>query len=671
MARILGPGFNQFTEADGLESRVVVSAFEDHDGTLYAVTAPHHTLNQFDGERFTRIRPRIPASVRSFGWGEREVVLQDRKGEWWFTSGFGLLRYPKVAKAADLAHTAPRVYRQRDGLPDDSVIRVFEDSLANIWIGTASGVSRWNSASETMQDLTRDLWTVLGHTPGPHGFAEDAAGQIWIGFYSGGLVRFRAGRFESITDGLPAGVINFLLVDHKGRLWVASSQGGVGRIDEPSSPAPHFRRYTDAEGLRSKHIFALAEDHNGRIYIGGGQGVDLLDPVSNSIEHYPASGGLPPGGMVRLHTDRQGAIWFASNFGLSRYIPKATPAGAAPPPPTIREIRVSGVPILRSDEGEAHVRRLKFPAGRDPIEIAYGSVDFSILNSVRYRYRLAGLETEWQPPTSSRSAQYAAIGSGSYTFEVQAVNSSGLPSALTATVEFDIQGPFWSAGWFRTLAGAFLAALVFAVHRYRVRHLLALERVRAHLAADLHDDLGSGLAEIAILTEVAKQRGNSEELEVVAQRARELRSTMGDIVWSVDPEFDNLDGLIRRWRQTAFALLGNDRLEFVAPASEQTARIELTPQRRRHLLLLFKEVVTNVARHAQGSTVRIEVQLTPTGLNLEIRDDGCGFVAEATHSGNGLKNIVKRADALGASVRINSQPGSGTAVSLTAPFKAG
>ena len=167
------------------------------------------------------------------------------------------------------------------------------------------------------------------------------------------------------------------------------------------------------------------------------------------------------------------------------------------------------------------------------------------------------------------------------------MNSSGLPSALTATVEFDIQGPFWSAGWFRTLAGAFLAALVFSVHRYRVRHLLALERVRAHLAADLHDDLGSGLAEFAILTEVAKQRGNSEELEVVAQRARELRSTMGDIVWSVDPEFDNLDGLIRRWRQTAFALLGDDRLEFVAPASEQTARIELTPQRRRHLLLLF------------------------------------------------------------------------------------
>jgi signal transduction histidine kinase len=280
------------------------------------------------------------------------------------------------------------------------------------------------------------------------------------------------------------------------------------------------------------------------------------------------------------------------------------------------------------------------------------------------------VEEEWRPPTVMRSAQYAGIGSGSYRFEIQTVSPSGSVSSRTAMVEFDIQAPFWRAGWFLVLLGAFLAALVFAAHLYRVRHLLALERVRAHLAADLHDDLGSGLAEIAILTEVAKRHGNAEELEVVAQRARELRSAMGDIVWSVDPEYDNLDGLIRRWRQTAFALLGNESLEFEAPASELTAGIELNPERRRHLLLLFKEVVTNVARHAQGGSVRIKVWLSPAGLNLEVRDDGCGFRTETAHSGSGLKNIVKRADALGASIRIQSQPGSGTAVSLTAPFEA-
>jgi ligand-binding sensor domain-containing protein/signal transduction histidine kinase len=672
VARIVGPGSSQFTEADGLESRTVISVFENRDGKLYAVSGVYHTLNEFDGERFTPIRPQVPASLGYFGWGEDAVCLQDQRGEWWIATGKGLLRYPRVAKAGDLAQTPPKaLYRQGDGLPDDAITRVFEDSLGSIWIGTATGLSRWSRASETIQDLTPAVQRILGHgLLSPRSFAEEASGQIWIGFYPGGLVRFRGGRFESITGGLPAGSINGLLVDHKGRLWVGSSQGGIGRIDEPAAPVPGLRRYTDVEGLRSRDVEALAEDHNGRIYIAGGQGVDRLDPDTNLIDRYPSTGGLPPGEAERLHTDRQGSIWFASNFGLSRLVPEAGSAGATPLP-TIREIRVSGVPILRSDEGEAHVGHLRFPAGKDSIEIAYGSVDFSIVNSIRYRYRLMPVEEQWRPPTAIHSAQYAGIGAGSYRFEIQTVSPSGSVSARTAMVEFDIQAPFWRAWWFFVLLGAFLAALVFSAHLYRVRHLLALEHVRAHLAADLHDDLGSGLAEIAILTEVAKQHGNAAELAVVAQRARELRSTMGDIVWSVDPEYDNLDGLIRRWRQTAFALLGNESLAFEAPASELTARIELNPERRRHLLLLFKEVVTNVARHAQGGSVRIKVWLSPAGLNLEVRDNGCGFRTETAHSGSGLKNIVKRAEALGASIRIQSQPGFGTAVSLTAPFEPG
>jgi hypothetical protein len=89
VARILSSGFSQFSEADGLESKTVVSVFEDHDGKLYAVTGFSHTFNQFDGERFTRIRPRVPASLRDFGWGENAVALQDRRGEWWIATGPG------------------------------------------------------------------------------------------------------------------------------------------------------------------------------------------------------------------------------------------------------------------------------------------------------------------------------------------------------------------------------------------------------------------------------------------------------------------------------------------------------------------------------------------------------------------------------------------------------
>src|SRR6185369_16386639 len=124
------------------------------------------------------------------------------------------------------------------------------------------------------------------------------------------------------------------------------------------------------------------------------------------------------------------------------------------------------------------------------------------------------------------------------------------------------------------------------------------------LAIDLHDDLGSGLAEIAILAEVAKQHAQPEEsrvMDTVAERARELRATMGDIVWSVDPACDTLTGVIRRWRQTAVSILGGVSLAFTAPPESVTDATPILPDRRRHLLLLFQEAVTNVARHAHAT----------------------------------------------------------------------
>jgi two-component sensor histidine kinase len=478
-------------------------------------------------------------------------------------------------------------------------------------------------------------------------------------------MRYCAGRFEPVRDGLPPGTINSLLTDHTGSLWVGTSQGGVARIDEPASPKPRFRRFGMKEGLRSNHVLALAEDRRGRIYVGGGQGIDIIDPSTGDVQRFAGSG-LPPGEIEEIHCDRSGALWFGSMFGLARYLPDGE-APSQPGPPTIREVRVAGVPVLVSDEGESQIADLRFPPGRDAIEITYGAIDFSAGNRARYRYRLWGRDKDWRGPTASRQVQYAAIGPGSYRFEVQVVDAKGIPGDLTASVVFRIDAPFWKTTWFLSIAGFCAACLVYAAHRYRVRHLLALETVRSRVAADLHDDLGSGLAEIAILTEVARQKRGDAGLETIAQRARELRGAMNDIVWSVDPECDNLDGLIRRCRQTAFALLGNDTLEFLAPDPDEACNVDLSPERRRHLYLLFKEVITNTVRHAGATSVAVRVELDNGDLALEIRDNGCGFDRVKVSAGNGLRTITERAEVLRARLVIDSTPGEGTTVRVRVP----
>jgi signal transduction histidine kinase len=206
-----------------------------------------------------------------------------------------------------------------------------------------------------------------------------------------------------------------------------------------------------------------------------------------------------------------------------------------------------------------------------------------------------------------------------------------------------------------------------------VRRILALEGIRTQIATDIHDDLGSGLAQIAILTEVAK-RGAPEPslstLDEVAKLARSMRDSMSDIVWAVDPRRDRFSDLVQRMRQAAFNLLEAEglRVEFRAPESAEIEGIGLPPDKRRHLLLVLKESLANVARHARATKVVVDVRLEPGTLRLAVQDDGIGFDPGLDHRGNGLASLRRRAQALAGTIEIRSAPGQGTAIDVRVPL---
>ena len=667
--RVLRHGFSRFTETDGLASLRVFSVFETSEGKLYAVTEPGHVLNEFDGRRFFSIRWRAPAQISGPGWGEASIALRNRRGEWWFAGEGGLVRFPAVIAARDLMRVqSPRVFSMQEGLPFNTVLRVYEEKSGAVWV-TGQGAVRWNPATNTFQNFSAELETAAGEKAYPVSFAQDATEHAWFGLDTGALLRFQGSRFERVRSGVPSGVLNGLCIDHAGRLWIASSSGGLGRIDSPTAPDPAVRLYTQNDGLATNHLFAVIEDHAGRIYVAGGKGVDRLDPRTGNVHHYLPSDGLPAGETQRLYCDRGGGIWFASNLGLSRYQPEDDQP-ISPASPKIHSVRAGGTFAWLSDDGEDVVRGVDLPPGKDDIEIAYGSVDFSASHTPKYQYRLLPVDADWRKPTTLRSVQYARLGTARYTFEVRGLNTEGDASLTIARVEFRVLPPIWQRAWFLLLACAVVAGMAYAAHTYRLRQLVAVQRIRTRLASDLHDDVGSGLAEIAILTELARQRAalpEAQAMEFVAERARELRTTMGDIVWSIDPASDNLTSVIRRWRQIAAGMLGGTSLTFTAPPEDATDGITLRPDHRRHLLLLFKETVTNVARHAQAPHVAIEVFLTSGLLTLRIRDDGRGFESEQKNWGNGLRSLARRAQELKGTLTIRSEPRAGTTVEFELP----
>jgi signal transduction histidine kinase len=253
---------------------------------------------------------------------------------------------------------------------------------------------------------------------------------------------------------------------------------------------------------------------------------------------------------------------------------------------------------------------------------------------------------------------------------VRAVDSDGRASPEPATVAFAIAAPVWQRWWFLALAALAVAGAAYALYRYRVARLLEVERVRTRIATDLHDDIGANLTRISVLSEVASYRsgGGDESLASIARISRESVASMGDIVWAINPKRDSFRDLVRRMRELANEALASAgvRLTFSAPDSIDDVR--LGHDTRREVFLVYKEAVTNAARHSGCEHAAVRIDLDGRKLALEVSDDGRGFDPSARRGGNGLQNMRRRAAAIGGRLEVRSAPGEGTSVRLEVPL---
>jgi signal transduction histidine kinase len=641
-------------------------------------------INRLDGQRVMAIQANLPRDAgRSY---LSQVGFLDRTGQWWMLTTRGLHRFASVNRLQQMAQARPSaVYTQRDGLSNNDLFRLFEDRRGDLWISTKDftglPLTRWDRATGRFHRSTAADGLPRGNLP--IGFAEDRAGALWIGFYSGGLARYRDGRFMFLTvaDGVPAGGILALHLDHAGRLWMAANQGGLGRLDDPAAERPRFVRYTTADGLASNNVRCITEDRWGRLYIGTARGVDQLDPTTGGIKHYTMADGLANDFIDVAFRDRQGRLWFGTRTGLSRLIPEPD-RPPSPPLIWIGGLRIRGVPQAMSELGETDVPGLELGPNENQLQIDFFSLGFSLGEVMRYQYKLEGADEDWSAPTDQRTVNYASLSPGAYRFLVRAVNAAGLHSPTPATVAFRILPPVWQRWWFLTLMTVMIGLVGYAIHRYRVTRLLELERVRTRIAADLHDDIGSSLSRMAILSEVVKQRvaaaspESGQMLTHIAGMARELVDTMSDTVWSIDPRRDNLNTLILRIGRFASDVLDAKGIAYHVQSPPEPEKVKLTPEQRRHLFLIVKEAINNIMRHADCRSVWLTITIADHQLIAEIRDDGRGFTPaeqgdaeKPIRGGHGLENVRARAAALGGQLQIESAPGKGTQVKLVVPLK--
>lgn len=215
-----------------------------------------------------------------------------------------------------------------------------------------------------------------------------------------------------------------------------------------------------------------------------------------------------------------------------------------------------------------------------------------------------------------------------------------------------------------------LAAAVGGVilhYRQRLQQRRSLASLRRQIARDLHDEIGSSLGSISLISELAMRDGDTAALQEVHRLSREAAESMRGIIWLVrETETPTLARLVETMRQTAATLLSGIAWELRAPQDDSKAAPSLDVHR--HLFLFFKEAVHNIARHARARTALIEVDWTTSALRLRVSDDGAGFDPAAASPGSGLANLRHRAESLHGTLNIESQPGQGTILTLEVPL---
>jgi ligand-binding sensor domain-containing protein/signal transduction histidine kinase len=604
--------------------------------------------------------------------------------------------------------------------------RLYANSLCpdrdgTIWVGASSGLYRVAGGDvPALEPVAPDVKRI-------HTIYLSRQGELWISSGYDRLGRLRQGKFEALTaeDGYPGRAVSGIAETADGTLWVAlenelytyTHQRLVReRAYHPPFPGEricalygdqanalwigtargllrlqdqHLTVYTQANGLPNDRIEQILEDEHGVLWLNSRQGFfhvaksDLEAVAAGRISRIDAVSFGPEEGLAgeipvfNCQPDtwrgRGNRLWFCTQEGVIGIDANAVPRELPPPPVYIDRAVI--------DDHAASLSDLRVSTRDHRLTFYFSSPSFAAPEKVRMRYRLTGFDSAWIEAASDREANYAGLAAGRYTLDVAASDPNGLwRDGIGASLAFVVTPMWWETWWARLLALAAFTSFIVWLARYTSHRLLrrrlwkieqehALEKERARIARDLHDELGGSLTQIGLLADRLKRHALKSEVEKglgqLARHARQLAGELESIIWTVNPRNNSLDRLALFMRQFASRFFRDTAIACSVQGAEEIPAQPITPEIQHHLLTATKEALNNVLKHSQASSVAVEFHFSQLIFTTVIRDDGVGFdpAAPENHERNGLTNTKSPLREMGGAMEIKSDLGPGTVIS--------
>jgi signal transduction histidine kinase len=524
----------------------------------------------------------------------------------------------------------------------------------------------------------------------------DAAGRVWLCRFNmtenGSLGCYENGQFRWYTaqDGLFSGGVRILMNDSNGQVW-AAGRGGLSRFSNG-----RFQTLTRRNGLPDDDIFALLQDHSGYFWIASGSGLFRVnhseleracDNNSSKItgEQFGREDGLRgfirglavnTGGRAGATVDTDGRFWFATSEGLAVLDPAHIPLSPLAPKVHIEQVIASGKSYPALDH-------LELPIGTRSCEFDYVCLSFISPAKVRYQCRLDGSEVNWTDAGAGRQAFYSNLKPGKYIFHVRACNNDGVWNEAGAAIPFSIAPSLYETPWFIALITAVAGLALFGLHRLRVARLAASMRLqleaqvkeRKRIAQELHDTLLQGFTGLGLKFD-ALANSLPPAMEIVKTQIQKLLDQSDQYltearrsVWELrSATLESHEDLSRALPKAVERALEGTGVELYFSVAGTARMLDKTVEN--NLLRICEEATANAVKHGHPTRIEVILEFKPEEVVLLIRDNGNGFdlkTLERSKDGHfGLSGMKERAESMSGKLILNSQPGRGTELFVTA-----
>lgn len=642
-----------------LLSKNITSVYVDKNNTLW-VGYSNGFVTQISENHFTHHN--LNYSTRSYN-----RVLQmvcDNQGNLWVATDETAILLKKLGEAH---------YGSKQRIKNPEKVS-FIGSPKGVYIDTTSSIY-FLEGTRLLKVQTDKINSSQSQTDKGRHYSSffDAQNNCYISTVSGLLV-VKNGKTTNLSATSP--MLNVraqhFTQNNDGTIFIATYSKGVLALKNMKLVAS-FTKADGLPGITCKRIYL----RNDTVFIATNDGLCVASFINQSfklIKNIHLSDGLPSADINDIAFEGN-KLYIATAEGVSVInLPLRNHIPALPPLVSILSFKVNETAF----EADEHIT---FPFNNQRIRIEYVAPTINKPQMVSYRYRFANTQSNWSV-TNGNHLEFGDLSSGEYVLEIQSKKYNSLwgPSKL---VKFTITPPFYSTLTFKISVALILTIVLFLGLRLlltrRLRKQLqelkqkqSLEKERNRIAADIHDDIGAELTHIVLLSRMLK---SDNELTLPTQSivtklenaADEVINSMNEVIWALNPSNDTVHKLVAHIRQFTSKLLAKHHLQAnIQIADNAYINHPITSEVGRNVFLIVKESLHNVIKHSGASQVALQIQIiTLNTLFIKITDNGTGFNPDETQSGNGLKNISKRAATIKAVVKITSTKTKGTETTLT------